>query len=131
MKAASDSLIINPAPDPMSDSRFRSGTFGDERRAGGRARAYPRSPLPFGRRQGATWGAAGQGCHRWWGGWGGRRAGLSTAMSEEFVMRPKANRYVFDTAIRVKDGNLIVTDPLSRRFCFPLADRDGPRQVPA
>lgn len=50
-------------------------------------------------------------------------------MSEEFVMRPKENRYAFDTAIRIKDGNLVVTDPLSRRVCFALSDPDGPKRV--
>lgn len=50
-------------------------------------------------------------------------------MSEEFVIRPTTNRYRLDTAIRVKHGNLIVIDPLSRRFCFSLSDPGGPKRV--
>jgi hypothetical protein len=50
-------------------------------------------------------------------------------MREEFAIRPSSNRYGLDTAIRVKDGNLIVVDPLSRRFCFSLSDPGGPKRV--
>jgi hypothetical protein len=50
-------------------------------------------------------------------------------MTEDLVIKPVENRWNLDTAIRVRQGRLIVIDELSRRFSFDLSDPDGPKAV--
>jgi hypothetical protein len=50
-------------------------------------------------------------------------------VTESFVIHPKEPEPGLNIAVRVKDGVLVVTDHLSRRFTFDPARDDGPKKV--
>lgn len=50
-------------------------------------------------------------------------------MNTGFAIRPKENDLGLDIAVRVKDGMIVVTDRLSRRFTFDPSSPDGHKKV--